>query len=73
MFIGKNCENNIFFFLELMNLSCLRESLVSEEMNGVVKYLKNFLVLDIYFSKVYKEIRLIIGSLKYLVVIFCVF
>lgn len=42
-------------------------------MNRVVKYLKNFLVLDIYFSKVYKEIRLIIGGLKYLVVIFCVF
>lgn len=41
-------------------------------MNGVVKYLKNFLVSDIYFSKVYKEIRLITGSSKHPVVILCV-
>lgn len=41
-------------------------------MNRVVKYLKNVLVSDIYFSKVYKEIRLITGSSKHPVVILCV-
>lgn len=48
-----------------------RKSSSSEEMNLVVKCLKNFLVSDIYFSKVCKEIRLITGSSKHPVVILC--
>lgn len=43
----------------------------SSEMNFVLKCLKNFLVSNIYFNKVYKEIRLIAGSSKHPVVILC--